>query len=217
MVATKKTNQKGQKQYSDINIFEAPFGAVKDISAGLADSVKDQGKEAATDFWKQLLGVEEKGKKASGDLQEGEELNLAAMQQKQQEKQPAPIRPGIEYAREIIHAGENAMHRANQEINQQVQEIVMELKRLAGSSKVIQKEIDAAIGHTIVNPGKYHVNFLKWLLANIKEARIRVEDAGSWIAAMQGKKRKKGYWSMFKKHKTSFALSGERSTATQTG
>jgi len=65
--------------------------------------------------------------------------------------------------------------------------------------------------------GKYHVNFFEWMLSVVRAARIKVEESGSWLSAMSGKKAKKDYWGMSKKHGTSFSLSGERVVSQQTG
>jgi hypothetical protein len=55
------------------------------------------------------------------------------------------------------------------------------------------------------------------MLTVIRGARMKVEDSGAWLSTMQGKKGKKNYWAMFKKHGTSFGMSNERQVATQTG
>ena len=67
------------------------------------------------------------------------------------------------------------------------------------------------------DPGKYHLTFLEWILDTIRKARLKVEDSGAWLEAFYTKKAKRGYWNMFKKHGTTFGLSGERVVSTQTG
>src|SRR3989344_5698474 len=69
----------------------------------------------------------------------------------------------------------------------------------------------------IVNPGKYHVSFFEWVLLLVRQARMKVEDSSAWLGAFKSKKAKKQYWSMFKKHGTTFGLSNERVVSTQTG
>jgi hypothetical protein len=83
---------------------------------------------------------------------------------------------------------------------------------------VLQIEFkEVAIEQRIVNPGKYHTSFFEWVLSAIRIARMKVEDSGAWLSASKGKKAKKDYWQMFKKHGTTFGLSNERVVATQTG
>jgi hypothetical protein len=66
--------------------------------------------------------------------------------------------------------------------------------------------------------GKYHQNFFEWVLIQIQQARVRVEDSSSWLGAVNKKGQgQKGYGGMFKKHGTNFGMSNQRSVATQTG
>ena len=99
--------------------------------------------------------------------------------------------------------------------------IIIELKRLAASSQELEIEFkDVVMTQNVVKPGKYHQGFFEWVLIVIRNARVRVEDAGAWLSVMHGKKGKKqqqNYWQMFKKHGTTFGLSNERVVATQTG
>src|SRR5205823_961832 len=102
----------------------------------------------------------------------------------------------------------------------------LELKSLASSTKQLEKEIIEATGHTIVNPGKYHKTFFRWLLSVVQDARVKIDNAGTWLATMNGKqkgkgmpgkKKKQNYWDMAEKHGTKFSMSGERGIATQAG
>ena len=70
---------------------------------------------------------------------------------------------------------------------------------------------------TTENTGTYHQNFFEWMLHMIRQAKEKVEDSEAWLNVSKGKGSKKGYWNMFKKHGTSFALSSEQSVATQVG
>lgn len=65
--------------------------------------------------------------------------------------------------------------------------------------------------------GIYYIRFLEWLLTVVRQMRMKVEDGRAWLATFTQKKKKMGYWKMYKKHGTTFGLSHERSLATQTG
>ncbi len=65
--------------------------------------------------------------------------------------------------------------------------------------------------------GIYYIRFLEWLLTVVRQMRMKVEDGRAWLATFTQKKKKIGYWKMYKKHGTTFGLSHERSLATQTG
>ena len=98
---------------------------------------------------------------------------------------------------------------------------IADARILAASSKELEIQFkDVVVEQRIVKPGKYHQSFFEWMLIIVKTARMRVEDAGTWLSVMHGKKNKRhsqNYWQMFKKHGTTFGLSNERVVATQTG
>ena len=66
--------------------------------------------------------------------------------------------------------------------------------------------------------GIYYLRFLEWLLLVVKHLRVKVEEGRMWLATFsQRRKKRLGYWQMYKKHGTTFGLSHERVLATQTG
>lgn len=202
--------QKQTKQYVDQN----PIEAFKDLGSSVAKSfTEDLGKEVVSDLWAQLLGGKEESKKAkSGDLKPGEELNL------KEDKKPQHAEPGINYAREIIYAEKNEAVLEKQEIRVQIQQIQIELKQIVKSSKELQVEFkDVAVENMPENVGKLHLNFFEWVLSQLRRARMRIEDSAQWKTALSSKKGQRQYWTLFKKHGTSFGLSGERVVATQVG
>lgn len=204
-----------KKQYINDNAVESFKGIGKAFVNSLATDV---GKSIATDAgkqWEQFLGINKKGnREASGDLIEGEELNLAL----EEKETKLDIQPGIDYRRELLHGYRKITQENTQEISKKIQEIIVELKRLTISSKELQIEFkEVAIEQRAVNPGKYHASFFEWVLSAIKLARMKVEDSGAWLSVSKSKKAKREYWAMFKKHGTTFGLSNERVVATQTG
>ena len=201
------------KQFADLS----PIEAFRDIGTSSFDSVKDDlFKGAGSDMWDQLLGIEKKANETAhqaGDLAEGEEINLS-----KHKEAKAHIEAGIDYHREIVNSGKHEMQRENQQIRAQVQEIQMELQQIMAMSKELQSQFrEAAAPQRVVKAGKYHETFFAFLLTTIREARRKIEDAGAWLSASKGKKKKKDYWSQFKTKGTSFALSNERNVATQVG
>lgn len=204
-----------KKHYINDNAVESFKGMGKAIVNSL---VTDVGKGIATDAgkqWEQFLGINKKGnREVSGDLLEGEELNLAL----EEKEEKLDITPGIDYRRELLHGYRKIAKENTQEISRKIQEIIVELKRLTISSKELQIEFkEVAIEQRVVNPGKYHTSFFEWVLSAIKLARMKVEDSSAWLSAFKSKKAKREYWAMFKKHGTTFGLSNERVVATQTG
>ena len=205
-----------KKQYVDKNPIEQLLG----IGGGVGQAGADLAKNTINpDNWDRYLGLadrKEKQKKHAGDLHEGQELNLKDL--KEEEKQKAKIESGIDYHREIVHAGELAINKEGREIEAQLMEIMAEVKKLADSSKELQVQFkEVAVEQHIVKPGKYHKSFFTWMLSMIRIARMKVEDSGAWLAAMQSKKKSREYGAMAKKHGTTFSLSNERVVATQVG
>jgi hypothetical protein len=181
------------------------------------------------DFFEQLMGVGEK--KSSGDLTPGEEINLSKVRnspdavdhrknlpKKEKSAEKHNSAPGIDYRSEILHAGERLSNAENRELQQQIQELMAELQRLVSSSSILQNKFtDITTQQAPVTPGKYHLHFFQWMTTVIRDARMKVEDSGAWLQTVSSKKKMRQYGSMAKKHGTSFTLSSERSTATQTG
>ena len=207
------------KQFVDQN----PIEAFKDIGGSVKKSSNEAVKGAVSDLWKQMLGRGEytqtnakepqKQPQRAGDLRPGEELSL------KEEKKQAHAEPGIDYVREIVH-GEKKIHaEESHETKMRMQEIIVEIKKLTQSSKELAVEFKDVqqIERIPQNAGKYHANFVEWLLSMVRGARERVDNAISWTSAIKGKKAQRQYWSLFKKHGTSFGLSGERVVSTQVG
>ena len=210
-----KPLSKQKSQSLEIN----PVEKLNKFSSAVANYTKEETKANMKKFWEQLLGVGEYGHNGSsqgGDMIEGQAISFSKRQETvQQEAKPA-IRAAYDYAGEIIKTGET-QKQETKEIQYKLNEIIGELQRISTASVVLEKEVIEATGQTIVNPGKYHLNFFEWLLIEIKQARMQVEDAGAWLATVSSKNGKKSnYWSMYKKHGTKFGLSGERSVSTQT-
>lgn len=189
--------------------------AIKDLPGEFKKSlVDDMGKGLISDLWTQMLGAEDIHKKTakSGDLKPGEELQLQKREKLQR------IEPAINYARELIQAEKFIASKNKNEIKVQIQEILVELRKISKSSKELEVEFkDVSIEAMPVNPGKFHLNFFEWVLSQIRRARMRIEDSAHWVGVVKSKKSQRQYWKLFKKHGTSFGLSGERVVATQTG
>ena len=218
---TGKTAKNPRKQFVDQN----PVEAFRSIGGGVAQSfASDLGKGAVADLWDQLLGGEEfkekSPKRTTGDLFEGEELDLKRFaKNRQNEKMPLPsVKPGVEYSREVLFGERVVNQQETQVVKVKIQEIIVELKRLTASSKILQSEFrEITTEQRVAKPGKYHLSFFEWILSTVRSARLKIEDSGAWLATFYRKKAKRQYWAMFKKHGTTFGLSSERVVSTQTG
>lgn len=201
---------------------EDSIEALKGLPGSVRKAVTQETKNVVSDIWKQMLRPDSlpqreagqpQNQAQSGDLRPGEELNL------QEKKTAQYIEPGIDYSREIIHAEKKIQAESTHETKVKMQEIIIEIKKLTSSSKELAAEFKDVqkMEQIPANAGKYHANFVEWILSMVRGARERVDNAITWTSAMKNKRAQKQYWNLFKKHGTSFGLSGERTMATQTG
>lgn len=204
-----KTTQKIRKE-----TLKNPFESGADVITQIKDTARQEFSEDWRIAMRQMLGIKEgsTNQKASGDLNEGEEITFSKIEKKLEAE------PGINYFREIVHAETTINRRNESHLETKIQEIVIELKKLSESSKELQLEFkDIATATLPVKPGKYHLNFFEWMLVTIQNARMRIEDSTAWLGVISSKKGKKEYWTLVKSHGTSFMLSGERTPSNQAG
>lgn len=108
--------------------------------------------------------------------------------------------------------------REQQQVKVQIESIQVQIQQMAKEQVGLMAEIDQAASQAIVNPGIYHQNFFERLAHLIKLARKKISESRSWLALHNHRsKSRQGYWQGVKNSGTSFMLSGERTTATQTG
>lgn len=196
-----------------------PLEAVTDFGHDVADSlVQDLAINGSKDFLDFLgLGSSEGSTEASGEI---DIVNFKAKKEVAEKTPKAEARTegAIDYSRDVLRSSEQISRQEAQMLHNQLEQIKAELISLAKSTKMLQLEVtNVTVEETTENVGTYHQNFFEWMLIMIRQAKAKVEDSGAWLSVSKGKGNKKGYWNMFKKHGTSFALSSEQSVATQVG
>jgi hypothetical protein len=211
------TKGKQQSKFSDKNFVEA---AARDITTGVVNSVKNDlirnsGKSILeqTLAWDKLLGtnVIKDREQNSGDLREGEEVSFA-------KEKVVQIEAAIDYKEEILHFERKTTQVEKGQLNQRVEQIMLELQQLSKSVKGLETQVrDVDINVVPQTMGKYHETFFEFLLSNLRNARIRIEDSTNWLSAVGKKANKKGYAANAKKHGTSYTLSADRAVSQQVG
>lgn len=212
---------------------EEPIETKGGIAPGVKSSIDSITKGAGRSVWEEVLlgggkalseqfgfsGNENEGRGVSREETvlfekkaqvEGEELQIVERRIGHQE-----------YVREITRP-ENAEQREDVKTQSKIEELKLEIKQLISTSKEVtmifrQVASDVTTGKGIEKPGRYHLNFFEWVLFEIRKARMRIDEAVTWMKLFSSKKRQRQYWDMFKKHGTTFGLSHERTVATQTG
>lgn len=206
-----QTNKKPQVREESIEAKLGVSSEFKNIGKGILKSTKSDVIDGfSKSLWEQMLGVPEK--KQENVLSEGEEIKLS-----KKEKAAASVE-FTEYKREAIFGDKKSENGETYIIRQQVEQIRMEIRKLINTSKIVEQTVkDATAEQAPVKPGKYHVSFFEFVLNVIKDATRKLEDSVSFGSVLKNKKQQKQYWSMYKKHGTTFGLSGERTVSTQTG
>ncbi len=192
----------------------------------LKAEAKTFAKDAADKLWKDMLAgsgtsiAEQLFGSVDQQLSEGKAVSLKKNVQKPEEKAEKVqiTSEHMEYFRTVNNVDRLAETKTESQISDAVDQIRMEIKRLIATSKIVENTVkDATADKAPVKPGKYHISFFEFVLSIIKDATRKLEDSVSYGSVLTGKKQQSKYWSSYKKHGTSFGLSSERSTATQTG
>lgn len=204
-----KSGKKEPKTY----INQSPLESLLEIGKGVKKSmVDDLAKNGVYDAWDQILRpTQEHGDKKGGELHPGQELDFSHAKEVVAEVTTM----GHEFISEVVNAGRNANKELNHELQVKYNEILIELKALAQSSKELKAEVITV--EQTPEVGAYHVNFLEQLLLKLREARENVDDGLAWFKALRSKKSARQYGAMAKSGGTSFTLSNERTAATQSG
>lgn len=198
-----------------------------EIGVELAQSAGKVIRDELAEDWRasmrQMLGIEGNGGKtqASGDLREGEEISFTSKEEKIEKKEDhREGDPEIRYTERIINAEISAQRAETSEIKQRLADIHLELKKITEKSKELEIQFSQVSAETIqenIKPGKYHLNFVEWMLSTIQAARVRIESSAAAMTLRNKVSRKGDYWSSAKAYGTSFTQSGERMVAQQTG
>jgi hypothetical protein len=218
--------------------FERGLEAVRSLGHHTKKGVRSESEESTKEFLAQLFGVSKKhGEAAAAHNDTHESAKQAnghveifnATHHKSSEKAPvhadkapqhkeAAIEYHGKFRNEIIHNREKASRTEMHEMKSNVDQIKAELSKLVASSEMLKLQFaEIGVEQTTKNIGTYHLNLFEWMLAVIRSARQKVEDSNAWLGTVKGKGNKKDYWGMFKKHGTTFGLSGERAVATSVG
>lgn len=196
---TQSSQKKKQIHYKNDNVLEA----LGSVPAGVGKAAVSEVTRIGGDIFTSLLGSAQK----SGELQPNQAIEFG-----DQPKEQVVIQP-IQH--EVIPRPD--ADKIEMETRQQLEAIRQELKALIASLKNLHQEVQTAVSQEVVNPGVYHINFFEQLKTFIKVLRQQIEDSRVWLSAFTTRKKKLGYWGMFKKHGTTFGLSNERSLATAAG
>ncbi len=204
----KTRSAKKSAVYNNDSILEA----LRDLGGGVGRTVtRDVAGKVATDALTSLFGSVPK----QGELKPNQQLH---MPDKQTKPEPARERFYPPFMQpEARPAARPVIHEDQEKLQKQIESVRQELKAIASSIQSLNTEIGKAVQAVPVNPGIYHANFFERLRSVLKVLREQIDDSRSWLTMHTSRKKKMGYWGMYKKHGTTFGLSNERSLATSAG
>jgi hypothetical protein len=180
------------------NPIETATNVGGDFIAKTTSAVSDQFSGISDDFFSQLLGLDfgdpKPGKKHSskGEMKAGEVIDLTEItlearfnkQPSKPERRP-DVLPGIDYRNEIVHGRERLSRTEARELDNQIKEIVTELKRIVSSSTTLSMEFaQISVESAPVQAGKYHLNFFsKFFCFNFVRANSVINNLSTcfWI------------------------------------
>jgi hypothetical protein len=190
--------KKPQNKRNNATILES----LRDIGGGVGKTItKDVAGKVAQDAFASLFGSMPKNQ----EFGRNQRIEFPQPEHVQSGKKAPEFNRGA-----IIHADQ--LH-----IKQELESVRAELKSLSQTIKQFTQEVDKAIREEPIEPGIYHVNFYQRLRSLLFLLREQIDDSRTWLMVSKGKKQKKQYWGLYKKHGTKFGLSSERTMATQTG
>lgn len=210
-----QTKQKKQKVYANQNAVET----AKNIGSDVVQKVNTELIGGAAKSVFEQIGITPRNPQASPDNFSGE-INLSQVTASNagEININQTVRPGIVHQENIITEAQILIQKDHQQTQAEIQHVLQELKLLASSVKSFENEVAKVTLETQPkNAGIYHKHFFEWLISMIRDMRKKVCESRNWLAVFNQKKKKRGYWQMFKKHGTSFAMSDERGIATATG
>lgn len=194
--------KKSQKEIRRQNVLES----LKDLGAGTSSQMGDLLKSTSEDFFKELLGLPKPQKKVSGELQEGQSLQMnEAMSGKAEENKL--LRQQISMERQMAGDEKALANEKMQKLRVQLQAMTSEIAKLASATSGLAQETQVAMMTAPIEPGVYHIIFFEKVLEFLQAFRKKIENASVWLGSSNKRAEKKNYWSMYKKKGSSFLLS----------
>lgn len=190
--------KKKQRTYSNDNILESLRGIGGSVNKSITHDLVGK---MPQDVLSSLFG----NPPQSGELRPNQTVDIP------EEREHKPTFHHTEYDRP------NGLRLEEHDLKQKIESVRQELAQLSVSMKQLNTEIQKTISEVPVQPGIYHLNFYDRLRSILRMLRENIDDSRTWLSMSTNRKKKCGYWNMYKKHGTTFGLSSERNLATQAG
>lgn len=195
-----------------------PVEQLKDVAVGAAKDIFEEVPKQIFDEALYQIGVKAR-KPLAG------EINIATgVHQVSQERAPVESLEGrkLQQLRYVQQQEREVFNLEKKNTQAQIQRVMRELsaeiQRLQAQAAELTQEVKTiTVESAPARPGAYYIHFFDWVLATLRDMRKKVHESRQWLALWSTKKKQKGYWAMFKKHGTTFAMSEERAIASAAG
>lgn len=182
----RKTNQKVTRQ----NVLE---------------SLKDLGGEVTSDFFRELVGIQNQAKR-SGEIGQGQSLQMDEVLAGKEEENNK-LRAQISLERQLSISQDRLTQQKSNELRVQLQALMNEVTKVADSTHDFAEQIKVATLQAPANPGIYHILFFEKVLEFLQSFNKKINEASIWLSGNNKRAEKKNYWAMYKKKGSSFLLS----------
>lgn len=196
--------KRGQTAITSQNVLES----LKDLGADASIQTTDLIKNTSEDFLRELLGLGIPGIRRSGELNQGETLQMNDVLTGKEEKIQADKKQ-VSMEKRLVSEEKRVSQEKSSELRLQLQTVMQEVKKVAESTQGLAEATKAAVISAPVEPGIYHINFFNNLLEFLQSFRKRIDLAATWLQSTNKRAEKKNYWAQYRKKGTSFLLNPE--------
>lgn len=191
-------NQQTQNQKKDPKVTKR---------ANVLENLRElQGSGAPKDIRSQLMGTFVSQRKYSGEILQGESLQMSEVFNGKVEENKK-LKKQISLERRLAEEEKTISEKKTRQLRLQLQALIEEISSLAKATTELAQETQVAAMEAPVNPGVYHITFFENVLSFLKSFRQKIEEASTWLSAANKRAEKKNYWTTYKKKGSSFLLS----------
>lgn len=201
-------NNNQNKKNAKVVAVANPLESIKDIGSKATESIKeDLVKKVPQDFMDQLFGPRQRN--YSGEIMAGESLEISEVFTGEHEKNQK-LKKQFVYERTLRVQDREQSDRKTTELRLQFKALQEEVLVLAQSTSDLGEETQIAAMQAPIEPGVYHLTFIKNLLEFVKSFRKKIEESSVWMHATNSRAAKKNAWGeKYKKHGAKYLLSSE--------
>ncbi|MCS7092213.1 MAG: DUF5660 domain-containing protein [Patescibacteria group bacterium] len=209
MTNTKTKTSKAQNKPKIPN----PLEAIKEIGKDTVNQMKQEISNLPNELFENLFGnsypYKAPSRRYSGEIAPGETIEMSDILSGKME-QMQKMRKSIALERRLLQEEQARTEKKSQELKAQLNAIQQELLTVVKSTQGLAEEVQIAAMTSAVNPGLYHIVFFEKLLAFIKSFRAKIQEAQTWLYAVNKRSQKKNMWGInYKKHGAKYLLSSE--------